>query len=380
MPDNAAIYATSTPHLISVEKLRAFAPGAAVAAKQSLFGVVSQFTVTTGRYTLTLNVMPGKDIPAHIAGFVGYIPHISQGHQADEIAEFSAKVQGVHQVLGCVIEPGFDAGDDCRRFIDAVARACDGMIFLDNSVHDTATGEKWLPPDLQQREVEVALARKRRSEAILRREGVPYIEHLPRIETEVTMRRRTVEEVAWRAMAVGLAAVKGEGLEQPRVLEVLARYQLEPHLTPAERRFLLNDSPSDLDRTNFTWKYEGYWVLLWALGFVEDLGRPDHTCDVPTAVRVMVERTPQQFLADARRRDFSRNLRRRRPRLPPPLGRHRGPPETDAAPGGPRSGRRLRAPLCPELAHRLRRRLGPRPHRHLTGDAGRRLLGYSRER
>ena len=360
MPENATIYAAS-PHVISVEKLRAFAPGAVVAAKQSLFGIASQFTVTTGRYTLTLNVMPAKDIPAHIAGFVGYIPHISQDHQADEIADFVAKVQGVHQVLGCVIEPGFDAEDDCRRFIDAVARACDGMIFLDNSVHDTATGEVWLPPDLQQREVDVALARKQRSEAILRSEGVPYIEHLPRIELEVTVRRRTVEEIAWRAMAVGLAAVKGEGLEQPRVLEVLAQYQLEPHLTSAERRFLLDDGPSELDRTNFTWKYEGYWVLLWALGYVADLGRPDHTCDVPSAVQVMVQRTPQQLLADARRRDLVEILDAADLAFRVPLGRRGCPPETDAAPGGPRSGRRLRAPLRPELAHRLRQRLGPCP-------------------
>ena len=133
---------------------------------------------------------------------------------------------------------------------------------------------------------------------------MPYIEHLPRIESEVTVRRRTVEEIAWRAMAVGLAAVKGEGLEQPRVLEVLAQYQLEPHLTPAERRFLLDDGPSEFDRTNFTWKYEGYWVLLWALGYVADLGRPDHTCDVPTRRSSDGAADPQQFLADARRRDL----------------------------------------------------------------------------
>ena len=177
-------------------------------------------------------------------------------------------------MLGCVIEPGFDAEDDCRRFLDAVARACDGMIFRDNSVHDTATGKNGCRPTSSSVRWK---SRWRESSAPKRScgdEGVPYIEHLPRIEIGGDGAATDGGEIAWRAMAVGLAAVKGEGLEQPRVLEVLARYQLEPHLTPAERRFLLNDCPSDLDRTNFTWKYEGYWVLLWALGYVQTWAAP----------------------------------------------------------------------------------------------------------
>lgn len=303
MPDNAAIYASTK--VISVEKLRTLAPGMTVSAKQRLLGGVSQLTVRSADYILILNVMPAKDIPAHIAGFLAYLPHLRQHHTDDEMAELADRLRNTRQVLGCVVEPGFDAEDDCRRLIDAVARECDGLIFLDSSVFDTETGEKWLNPELQRLETEVAMVRKRRSEALLQQEGVPYLEHLPRIETEVTMRRRTVEEVAWRAMAVGLAAVKGEGLEQPRVLDVLARYHLDPHLTAAERRFLLDANPSEQDRTDFTWKYECCWVLLWALGYVEHLGRPDHLCDVPSAVRMMVDRTPQQFIADARRREAS---------------------------------------------------------------------------
>ena len=298
-------------------------------------------------------------------GLRGLRPEISQGRTPDEIAEFTARVRSVRQVLGCVIEPGWDAGDDCRRILDAVARESDAFLLLDGSVYVVATGEKWLLPALQQRETETALARKQRSEAILRLEGVPYIEHLPTIETEETMRRRTAEEIAWRAMAVGLAAVKGEGLEQPRVLKVLADYHLGAHLTLVERRFLLDENPSDLDRTNFTWKYECYWVLLWALGYGKALGRPDHLCDVPAAVRVMVDRTSRQFITEARRAGPVGAVRRRRPRLSLPLGRRGRPAETGPVPGGPRSGRRLRAALRPELAHRLCRRLGSRPDRHL---------------
>ncbi|MCB7514804.1 DUF4272 domain-containing protein [bacterium 210917-SL.2.15] len=33
----------------------------------------------------------------------------------------------------------------------------------------------------------------------------------------------------------------------------------------------------------FIWQYEPLLVLLWALGFVEDLFFPDHICDVPAS-------------------------------------------------------------------------------------------------
>src|SRR5215469_10878157 len=71
-----------------------------------------------------------------------------------------------------------------------------------------------------------ALARKERSIAILKSEAIPYIEHLPVIETEEKSRRRAVEEVAVRALALCIVAVKGEGLEQPIVERIVRDYEL----------------------------------------------------------------------------------------------------------------------------------------------------------
>lgn len=37
----------------------------------------------------------------------------------------------------------------------------------------------------------------------------------------------------------------------------------------------------------FSWRYECYWVLLWAPGFIEALNRPDEICDVMKAVGIL---------------------------------------------------------------------------------------------
>jgi hypothetical protein len=147
-----------------------------------------------------------------------------------------------------------------------------------------------------------AFERKRRSEAICRREGVPFLSSLPVIEDKSNANIRTVEEVAWRAMALCLVAVKGEGLEQEEVLSVLEDYELEPVLTPKERIFIFDSKPSDRDRVQFAWRYECYWVMLWAISYIEEMGRPDHICNVPRAVGVMMDRTSREFVRDARLR------------------------------------------------------------------------------
>lgn len=153
-----------------------------------------------------------------------------------------------------------------------------------------------------------SLERKQRSEAILERDGVPFISHLPVIEDEETGKLRSLEEIAWRAMALDIVAVKGEGLEQERVLEIVEQYQLDKAFSPKEREFIYNDSPTERERIQFCWQYECYWVLLWALNYVETLARPDTICDVPFAVRVMVDRSAEEFIRDAKLRDFSEIL------------------------------------------------------------------------
>ncbi len=147
-----------------------------------------------------------------------------------------------------------------------------------------------------------ALRRKEQSETILRAEGVPINKFLPVIETESEAKFRSQEQVAYRALALLIVAVKGEGLEQPVVEGVIKDYNIEKYFTPNEAAFIHNPSPSEHDKLQFVWRYEAAWVLLWALGYVDKLEKPTAICDAAQAVRFMQERSTKQFLSDAKLR------------------------------------------------------------------------------
>jgi hypothetical protein len=153
-----------------------------------------------------------------------------------------------------------------------------------------------------------AQARKDRSIAILKTEKVPFIEHLPLIETEAESTRRTTEQVATRAMALCIVAVKGEGLEQEIINKLIEEYKLASVFTPKEKEFINNPNPTQHDRVQFAWRYECYWVMLWALGYIDKLERPDKICDVKLAISFLRENGRDGFLKGANLRSQSEIL------------------------------------------------------------------------
>lgn len=150
-----------------------------------------------------------------------------------------------------------------------------------------------------------AIDRRLRSERILRAEGVPFLATLPVIETAAEALKRSKEEVALRTLCVLFVAAKGEGLGEELVEQLLESYGLRPHLTPEELAFVLDKSPSQHDRIQFTWRHEAAWTLLWALGFVAQLGKPSQICDVEFAARTMAERTTSRFIEESELRPIA---------------------------------------------------------------------------
>ncbi len=153
-----------------------------------------------------------------------------------------------------------------------------------------------------------AQIRKNRSVAILEAEHVPSIDHLPLIETEAESTRRTTEQVALRAMALCIVAVKGEGLEQQIIDELVEDFGLASAFTPKEREFINNANPTQHDRIQFAWRYECYWVMLWALGFIDELERPDKICDVELAVSILRNEGRDGFVRHSKLRSQSEIL------------------------------------------------------------------------
>lgn len=134
--------------------------------------------------------------------------------------------------------------------------------------------------------------RKAWAEDVLRAEGVPINPHLPVIESISETTLRTPREVADRLLALTLIAAKGEGLDQPTFMEVVAERNAAPLMTPRECAFADKPEPSMHERVQFSWRYEAAWVLLWALQLVDGmLGPPRQTCD-PAELARIVRDTP----------------------------------------------------------------------------------------
>lgn len=153
-----------------------------------------------------------------------------------------------------------------------------------------------------------ALERKTRSENVLRRERVHINNSLPVIETASEVRLRSQTEIGYRTLALLAAALRAEGLEDPIFEKIVSGYGLARHFTPNESAFLRITTPSEAERAQFTWRYEAAWVLLWALGYVGELGKPSTLCDVPRAVSIMKERTAEQLIGDAQLRSVAQIL------------------------------------------------------------------------
>ena len=150
--------------------------------------------------------------------------------------------------------------------------------------------------------------RKARSEIILNKFKVPINKYLPYIEDEGEALVRNKEEVAKRAMALLVVAVKAEGLEQEIVDQLIQGYDLKNVLSPDEVKFISDKSTSQHEKTQFIWRYEAAWVLLWALGYVDELSYPNAICDVPAAITFLQQRTKEQFIADSNLRSISKIL------------------------------------------------------------------------
>lgn len=157
------------------------------------------------------------------------------------------------------------------------------------------------PPHIG-RTTEESIARKARSEEILRAEGVPILESLPVVDPVSNTRVRPSSEVANRTIALLMVSILGETSDLGLVQPLINEWQADPYFSPAERRFIESSPLTEFDRVQFSWRYECVWLLLWSLGLVQALGRPDRTVDVAAMATLVRELGPERLRSEARLR------------------------------------------------------------------------------
>jgi len=124
-----------------------------------------------------------------------------------------------------------------------------------------------------------AESRRTRSIAKLIQHDVPYILHLPMIETEDETLRRKTDEVGLRIICLALVSMKGAGADHGFVLEGVQHYGVHDDLSPDEADLVYNPQPSDHQMLQLSWRVEAAHALLWSVESVETLSYPSSTTD-----------------------------------------------------------------------------------------------------
>lgn len=160
------------------------------------------------------------------------------------------------------------------------------------------------------------LQRKNESIQKLKQNLIPYIDHLPVIESVEEVQVRSAEDIAKRAIACLWVIQVACDLNNDQyddethefVLDVLAKMQVLDALTEKEQTILKRDV-SEQDVVNMVWKYEAYWVLLWALGIVDELHYPDNIIDCDFAVQAVTScETFDAFMSKVKLREIEEIL------------------------------------------------------------------------
>ena len=234
------------------------------------------------------------EVRKHLAGFMGYVRSRGQGDMTSTRYHVLRHIQRTRVHLSFSIEDGQLDG------ITQWAENANALLFLQDGHVRDPQGRILVSADEGDAEDGAnvpfpagAWERKARTDAFLKGKGYKLPAHLPPVLSEEELSLRSPQEVAGRALALLLVAVRGESVvtgEPISIAELEQRFTTaRSHLSPMEQAFLDATAPEISDATQFCWRYECLSLLQWALGWADSLPYPDAICDVPaTARRMMV--------------------------------------------------------------------------------------------
>jgi hypothetical protein len=139
--------------------------------------------------------------------------------------------------------------------------------------------------------------RRAKSEKICESNGIPIYKNPNSLfvvsEKEVELRSK--DEVVDRAIALLYLGLKSEGLEQVHLDEMEKDYGISSKLSPTEKEYAFASSPTEQQKINANWRYEGLHVLLWSLGYIDELSYPNQMCNVADDVKIVYELGADKF-------------------------------------------------------------------------------------
>lgn len=117
------------------------------------------------------------------------------------------------------------------------------------------------------------------TEAWARSLGISVAPTPPAVEDYAKRCPRSARQIAVRALILQGVVAVAQDVEPEPIVEWFRNQRIWPSVTPEEKAFLQNLSPTKEQRNLFSWHQEAEWTLFWVIGKVESLGLPTHTCD-----------------------------------------------------------------------------------------------------
>lgn len=304
---NCAIYSSQFDLDQLFEMIQSIYPQDTIERKEDKTHIQVTRKKLFSKKTKGFNIMTSQTHPeeftAMIQGMLGFLSQI-EGKNASLQEKVLIKCSTLNMVVG--IETEEDISEEFFNKLLHLADELDAVIFWGGGSLLNAQGQLLLDvngeSEVEDYQVtahtsflddvrppsESATLRKERSEQLLTEQGIPFNVHLPARAGDEHTTIRSVEQVAERAVALCIAALKGECLGAGEsaedtaalVQEVIDKYDAASFFSPVERRFVEQLGAEHQEVISFSWGYEAYHVLLWALGYVKELGAPVNLCNV----------------------------------------------------------------------------------------------------
>lgn len=146
--------------------------------------------------------------------------------------------------------------------------------------------------------------RRAKSEAFCKSKNIPIYQNPNSlfVDTDDSVNLRTQDEVVDRALALCYIGLKSEGLEQKHLDQMDKDFNISSKLSQNEKDYAFSKETTEQQKIDANWRYESLHVLLWALGYIDNLKYPDQMCVVANDVRIIYELKEKGFRQKAKLR------------------------------------------------------------------------------
>jgi hypothetical protein len=280
---------------------------AIVVMKGGLFGSDKSFKLAYRQRVSPSYFLPETDdctLVKNLKGLYGFVSSLPSVN--DTVKDlFLQKICTLNCEFSVIPQQG--SIPEMKQFIEKVANELDAILFVQpGTIISKSEGQHFLDRDLQLildgagnceiSDIKIVINsdyfdqpqshvtdrqknRKLKSEQIIEDRKIKVNKNLPCIAGDDTIELRSPQEIAQRVTILAITnLVAFNSISGEEAKEYISHFKLWDFVTPDEKAFL--DNPTEEQKAHETWKSEGIWILMWALGKVKQLGFPDELCNL----------------------------------------------------------------------------------------------------